>query len=416
MIKCLKAGMLYCLITIYAFTGCAPYMEASSTSNAYELKYTINNQTVAAGFDFHMFIDTDHTLWAWGRNQHGQLGNDRIEYSYEPIRVLDNVISVHASALSDTVFAILKDGSLWGWGCNRNGQLGNDIAQNQSIPIKILDDAIYVGSTTRNTFVIKSDNSLWAWGDNMFGQLGDGTTKSQSTPTKVKRDIVSIAISGDIVKAVDVNNNLWGWGVIDFSQYQPYYFGDTFSNENLVQMFGFVTFENTRELFSSLARIESTPRLIMEGIQKVNISRGVNAFVIKEDDSLWGWGISSEMDFISTENIFEPIPIPLMDNVHSVITSGAGGFAIRTDGSLWAWGDNFFYNLGDGTDIDRVYPVHIMDRIVSIHASASYTLALQENGHLYAWGFSDFLLGSPGDHTVETPTMIRSNILRPNHR
>lgn len=64
MIKYLKAGILYGLITICIFTGCMPHIGASSTSTA--LKYTINNRTVAAGFNFNMFIDTDYTLWAWG--------------------------------------------------------------------------------------------------------------------------------------------------------------------------------------------------------------------------------------------------------------------------------------------------------------------------------------------------------------
>jgi alpha-tubulin suppressor-like RCC1 family protein len=74
--------------------------------------------------------------------------------------------------------AVMSDGSLWAWGSNDYGQLGDGTKSLKSSPVKIMDNVLSVSAGYNYSLAIKTDGSLWAWGNNMYGQLGlsDGTT------------------------------------------------------------------------------------------------------------------------------------------------------------------------------------------------------------------------------------------------
>jgi len=140
------------------------------------------------GFGHSLAIKEDGSLWAWGRNRCGQLGDGRTIDRDVPaeIEILKNVVGVAAG--TDYTFAVTEDGSLWGWGYNSNGQLG--IGTNNIIeysPVKVMEDVVSISSSGGSTFAIKKDKSLWAWGSNSFGQLGDGNAYKE-LPQKVVFD------------------------------------------------------------------------------------------------------------------------------------------------------------------------------------------------------------------------------------
>jgi len=100
------------------------------------------------------------------------------------------VISIEASENSS--FVILSDGSLWGWGFQSHGQLGNDMVDRewQAVPIWIMNDVASVSASVFHTMVIKSDGSLWGWGDNRFGQLVNDERQSQPIPMWIMDDVI----------------------------------------------------------------------------------------------------------------------------------------------------------------------------------------------------------------------------------
>jgi alpha-tubulin suppressor-like RCC1 family protein len=83
---------------------------------------------------------------------------------------------------------VKSDGTVWTWGNNSNGQLGNGTTTNSSSPIQTvgLSAVMGIAGGTKDTLALKTDGTVWAWGSNGHGQLGDGTTTDRWTPLQVQ--------------------------------------------------------------------------------------------------------------------------------------------------------------------------------------------------------------------------------------
>ena len=167
---------------------------------------------VSCGDNYTAAIKTDGTLWMWGFNSYGQLGNggsgnatnsDGYPIQTMPVQVLDDVAAV-SCGYSHTA-ALKTDGTLWMWGFNNHGQLGNGGGGNaadgdgypiQTTPIPVLDDVAAVSCGYSHTAALKMDSTLWTWGMNTCGELGNGTTTDSSTPVQVMEDVALPTMSG----------------------------------------------------------------------------------------------------------------------------------------------------------------------------------------------------------------------------
>ena len=179
-------------------------------------------RTVALGA-FHTFvIQNDGSLWAWGVNHFGQLGDGTMADRLSPVKSMDNVQSVTvtdsggwaSSSASNASYAIKTDGSLWAWGINE-GHLGIDESEGPLLPVKVLDDVKYVYShfisatQTASAFVVKNDGSLWAFGQNIY-HLNDGSIADGSVPVKIMEDVVSIFAGAALdLYVIDTEDNVW---------------------------------------------------------------------------------------------------------------------------------------------------------------------------------------------------------------
>ena len=150
---------------------------------------------VSIGRYYIMIIKKDGSLWAWGSNNEGQLGDGTTESRSEFVWIMDNVSAISAGV--EHSYAIKNDGSLWAWGSNGKGQLGIGSADWKSHPnpTKVMDNVVAVSassSTWNSSYVmaITADGDLWAWGANGMGQLGDGTTTDRYSPVKIMDSVM----------------------------------------------------------------------------------------------------------------------------------------------------------------------------------------------------------------------------------
>jgi len=158
--------------------------------------------SVSAGSNHTIALKSDGTIWAWGDNMDGLLGDGSKENQTTPVQVAKDLTGVTSvSAGSSHAVALKNDGTVWAWGDNGLGQLGDGTTEDRFTPVQVkgLTGVTSVSAGTFHTMALKNDGTIWAWGDNMDGLLGDGTRENRLTPVQVK------ALSG--VKAISTGNS-----------------------------------------------------------------------------------------------------------------------------------------------------------------------------------------------------------------
>jgi len=139
--------------------------------------------SVASGYSHALGITTDGTLWAWGLNSYGQLGDGTTTNRLSPVQVGSGFAQVAAGYLHTV--ALKADGTLWAWGYNGFGQLGDGTTTQRLSPVQVGSGFAQVAAGYLHTVALKADGTLWAWGYNYYGQLGDGTTTNRLSPVQV---------------------------------------------------------------------------------------------------------------------------------------------------------------------------------------------------------------------------------------
>jgi hypothetical protein len=171
---------------------------------------------VAGGYHHSIALKSDGSVWAWGLNTSGQLGDGTTTDRPVPAQIsgLSGVVAVAAGA--NHSIALKSDGSVWTWGANYYGELGDGTTTGRSSPMQVsgLTGVVAVAGRGDQSLALKSDGSVWAWGYNYHGQLGDGTTTDRYSPTQVPgiAGVVALAAGYFHTVAVKVDGSVWAWG------------------------------------------------------------------------------------------------------------------------------------------------------------------------------------------------------------
>lgn len=330
-------------------------------SNVYPKLILKDAISICQGYSISYAILSDHSLWAWGNNQYGQLGNGTRESVSAPVKIMDNVSQVRAHRHT---LVIKQDGSLWGWGINSDGQLGIGSTDTIIAPVKIMDGIKDVSIVNNSSYILDDRGQLFACGDNNSGQIGNGTTADCLYPVKILDDVKYIPHASHhfIFRFYAIKNDgtLWGWG------------------------------NNYGLLGDGTTTQRNKPVKILEDVKFVALG-WAHAYAIKEDKTLWGWGGVKGDDpvGIGDGTVFSRArPQKVLDNVDD-ITIGQGGsmMAITTGGELYAWGNNGqgecavgkYGNILSPVKIcsmpPKVEPESILFSDMSIHAN-DYALAI----------------------------------------
>ena len=163
-----------------------------------------------------MALRSDSTVWIWGRNNEGEVGDNTTTNRFEPesTHITPDVIAIAGGAV--TSHAIKSDSTLWSWGSNTFGQLGiNSSGVNQLLPCSThIKDVIAVDGGDGHTVALKPDGTVWSWGRNNDGQLGIGSTGgNQLVPVQTLiTDVVKIVAGAQHSIAQKSDGTIWAWG------------------------------------------------------------------------------------------------------------------------------------------------------------------------------------------------------------
>jgi alpha-tubulin suppressor-like RCC1 family protein len=274
-------------------------------------------------------LKSDGSLWAWGWNGYGQLGDYTTTDRSSPERIGGGYIAV-AAGQSHTV-ALKPDGSLWAWGDNYYGQLGNGTNWDHPWPTYIGSGYAAVTAGRFHTLAIKTDGSLWAWGFNYRGQLGDGTTTQRNAPVQIGSGFSAVAAGFVHTVAVKSDGSLWAWG------------------DN-----------GSGELGDGTTTQSNTPVQIGSGYSDVAAGL-VHSVALKTDGSLWAWGWNGYGQLGDGTTASRHTPVQIGSGYSAVAAAVYHTVAMKTDGTLLAWGSNFTGELGDGTLAQRLAPVSVVN-------------------------------------------------------
>lgn len=165
---------------------------------------------------------SDGSLWGWGVNDRGQLGNGTTIDSAAPVRIISGGVAQVASG-DCTVFAAMKDGSVRAWGYGSRGAVGNGSLSNQLTPVEILPasaQVTQVAAQYNGGYALNSSGQVYSWGRGELGQRGDGTTNDSSAPALIPNfsGVAQLSAGGDNGYAFKTDKTVWAWGRNDLGQ------------------------------------------------------------------------------------------------------------------------------------------------------------------------------------------------------
>ena len=301
------------------------------------------------------------TLYAWGGNYQGQLGqNDRAAHT-TPVQIPGtNWSKVEVS--NNHVAAIKTDGTLWTWGRNEYGGLGHNNRQDYSSPTQIpgTNWSDVVAASDDYTLATKTNGELWAWGRNTYGQLGtsDSPTENRSSPCQVPGTSWSTVNSGDSLSCgIKTNGELWTWG------------RNANGGLGINQSYAAANYRNS-------------PKQV-PGTNWTSAHAGSGAMIAtRTDGTLWMWGMNDQghLGQNSVVNYSSPVQVGSGTDwvkTRNGVRAGNSTRALKTDGTFWNWGYNFHGSLGqnEGGEPATLYssPVQIPGTWADFNATDRWT-------------------------------------------
>ena len=284
-------------------------------------------------------------LWTWGNNNYGQLGDDTLVNKSSPVQTISSGTNwKQVSCGFSHSLAIKTDGTLWTWGGNAYGQLGNNTLVNKSSPVQTISGGTnwkQVSCSGVNSGAIKTDGTLWVWGRNNYGQLGDNTIVNKSSPVQTiyggtNWKQVSCSLDpyfNNFTSAIKTDGTLWTWGGNGYGQ-----LGD---NTIIRKSSPVQTIAGGTNWKQVACGVYHTSAIKTDGTLWT-----------------WGYNIVGELGDNTIVNKSSPVQtISGGTNWKQVSAGNQHTTAIKTDGTLWTWGYNGVGNLGDNTQISKSSPV-----------------------------------------------------------
>ena len=356
--------LLSCNISSTPEANIMPTAPHANASPPYNTADSVVSRVERLGSKVFGAIKTDGSLWVWGENSYGEIGNGTYDPVDLPTNVLENVNT--ASGGTYHSIALLNDGTLWVWGA-----LTYDIIDAEwetitprdtaSSPIQLLSNVRSILAGRTYTYALKEEGSLWVWGANDYGMLGFGDTLIVDKPTLLLENVILV----DYGLALRTDGSLWAWGAKSWDD------------------------ETMHEPYLVMINVAVIGHDFHQG------TTAVNSYAVDENGNLWVWGSNTYGQLGNgTTSDFSNSPYKALENVTSFVIRDGTSYAITREGYLYTWGRNDRGQVGDGGNVHRSSPYMVADEVVSIQVLATASvIALRNDGSVWVWGYYEYLQG-----------------------
>ena len=366
-----------------------------------------NVVSVAADSQGSLALTAGGLVYAWGDNNHGQLGigTSDADAHITPVQVdvISNVVALagggdtapngQAQIGGDTNLALLSDGTVWGWGLNNLGQLGNGTTSDSNVPTPVLGadgsplrNVVAIAASGSHSLALKSDGTVWAWGRTTCGQLGEASTTCDPNDTSFSAapvqvpglaNIAAIATSAAAYHSLALRNDgtVWAWGDNRFGQ------------------LGIGASDLNAHPTPAQVIDPSDPTGFLTGMAAIGAAAGPggHSMALKANGPIYTWGENGTgEEGNGTQGTASSVPTQTL-GLNDGITIAAGIFhniAIAADHTVWTWGNNGSGQLGyTGTDKSscqfsqpcQTTPQQVpgLSNVQAIAAGHSHTLAVE---------------------------------------
>jgi alpha-tubulin suppressor-like RCC1 family protein len=351
-------------------------------------------KSVVAGVAHSLALRMDGTVWAWGRNTRGQLGDGTTRDAVSPVRV-QGLDAVEAIVAGDShSLALRADGTVWAWGYNGHGQLGIGTNIQQTLPVRVsaLSGVRAIAAGHHHSLALQSDGTAWAWGDNTFGQLGDGTQSLRLQPVRIQ------GLEGAVVLAAGRHHSL------------------ALCADGRVRAWGH---NGQGQLGDGTDSMRLLPSQIpgLEGVSAIAAGT-LHSLALRTDGTMWAWGYNGfgGLGDGTVVGRLSPVRVSDLSGVRAIAAGEYHSLAVRMDGTAWAWGFNDHAQVGDGTSARRLLPVqvrHVSD-VTRVVGGFAHSLSMGMDGSAWAWG--DNASGQLGDGSNTqrlVPVRVADPVVRP---
>lgn len=385
------------------------------------------------GSGFTVAIRANGTVWAWGDNTRGQLGNGTSgSNATGAVQIVQFGGSTFAAARMQSVsagrahvVALRGDGTVWTWGDDTYGQCGQGTTAtfyNGAKQVSGLAGVIAVAAGAYHSLALKGDGTVWAWGQNDSGELGDDSATLRSTPVQVKTGastflggITAISAGYQASMALGANGQVHCWGADNYGQ-----IGD-----------------DTAIASKDVATVVPS----LSGVRAIACGMWGHKLALTYTGRVYGWGYNGDYRMgYSADTADQPVPVTVYSGGVRAIAAGrtrsvfilaggevqqagnsnaspitiapqwplsaiqrvaAGGshtLALKADGTVWAWGSNGSGQLGIGSiGGTSTSPVQVLTSagnpltgVVAVEAGVSHSMALTSSGVVYCWGSNGY--------------------------
>jgi alpha-tubulin suppressor-like RCC1 family protein len=365
MITQLPGGTILDIISVDTAGNTSPNESVYVSST---MAYKSNVVMIDGGSYHTLALKSDGSVWSWGYNYQGQIGDSTNVDKNRPVDTKLGYISEISTGYLHSV-ALEKDGDVWTWGSNSYGQLGDGSTINRSSPYKIegLENIISIAAGKFHTIALESDGTVWQWG-------WDTVNQTYHNPVAISglNDIKQISASGNHSIALKNDGTVVTWGYNNSGQLGNGSFTNSASPV-------YVTYLNP-----ATNKIE-----VLKNIKEVDAGDW-HSIALTSDGNVYVWGYNGYgvLGIGSSSNANRATKVNSLNKVIDIDAGFEHSVALKNDGTVWAWGDNRYGQLGDGTVYRRTYPVKAvgLSNIVSISTGSGFTMALDQRGTPWIWG------------------------------